>query len=98
MQAVKPPPNTTSVSDSVIQTKRLTSIDITRGLAMFLMLVSHSTWWLSDIIFKASFGWDTDEAVPALSGNNPEAWLGCRYGNTYIFYVNRVRNSIICNF
>ena len=55
---------------------------------MFLMLVAHSTWWLSDIIFKASYGWDTDEVVPALSGNNPEAWLGLFVGMaTPIFFT-----------
>ena len=89
MQAVKSPSNTiSSVDKTREQTKRLLSIDITRGLAMFLMLVSHSTWWLSDIIFKASFGWDTDEAIPALSGENPEAWLGLIVGTaTPIFFT-----------
>lgn len=37
---------------------RLLALDIVRGYAMLLMLVSHSSWWLDDLDYGVAYGWD----------------------------------------
>lgn len=46
--------------------RRLLALDIVRGYAMLLMLVSHSSWWLDDLDFGVAYGWD-NMIVPNVS-------------------------------
>lgn len=64
------------ISQPKSHTNRLVSIDITRGVAMLFMLISHSTWWLSDIVYRANFGWDTTDPIPVLLPDQQVAWFG----------------------
>ena len=45
---------------------RLLALDIVRGYAMLLMLVSHSSWWLDDLDYGVAYGWD-NMIAPTLS-------------------------------
>ncbi len=38
--------------------RRLLALDIVRGYAMLLMLISHSSWWLDDLDYGVAYGWD----------------------------------------
>ncbi len=38
--------------------RRLLALDIVRGYAMLLMLISHSSWWLNDLDYGVAYGWD----------------------------------------
>lgn len=46
--------------------KRLLVLDIVRGYAMLLMLISHSAWWLDDLDYGVAYGWD-NMIVPQVS-------------------------------
>lgn len=37
---------------------RWLALDIVRGYAMLLMLISHSSWWLEDLDYGVAYGWD----------------------------------------
>lgn len=52
--------------DSEGRTTRVMTFDVVRGIAMLLMLVSHSSWWLDDLDYGVAFGWD-NMIVPQLS-------------------------------
>ncbi len=54
-------------------TKRLRVLDIVRGLAMLLMLLSHTSWWINELEYRVAFGWD-NLIVPVL--DTPESWVG----------------------
>jgi uncharacterized membrane protein len=63
--------NTTARLNARIQTvktssHRLLAIDIVRGYAMLLMLISHSSWWLDDLDYGVAYGWD-NMIVPDVS-------------------------------
>jgi uncharacterized membrane protein len=45
--------------------RRLQALDIVRGWAMLLMLISHSSWWLNDLDYGVAYGWD-NMIVPQL--------------------------------
>jgi uncharacterized membrane protein len=53
---------------------RLLALDIARGYAMLLMLISHSSWWLDDLDYGVAYGWDNmivpnlklPESIPGL--------------------------------
>ncbi|MGQ9888914.1 MAG: acyltransferase family protein [Aggregatilineales bacterium] len=45
--------------------RRLLALDIVRGYAMLLMLISHSSWWLDDLDYGVAYGWD-NMIVPTL--------------------------------
>jgi len=45
---------------------RLLALDIVRGYAMLLMLISHSSWWLDDLDYGVAYGWD-NMIVPDVS-------------------------------
>ncbi len=47
-------------------TNRLAALDIVRGYAMLLMLISHSSWWLTDFDYGVAYGWD-NMIVPQVS-------------------------------
>lgn len=48
-----------------LSSQRLLALDIVRGYAMLLMLVSHSSWWLDDLDYGVAYGWD-NMIVPTL--------------------------------
>lgn len=41
-----------------IRLPRITALDIVRGYAMLLMLISHSSWWVPDLEYGVAYGWD----------------------------------------
>lgn len=45
---------------------RLLALDIVRGYAMLLMLISHSSWWLADLDYGVAYGWD-NMIAPSIS-------------------------------
>lgn len=53
--------------------RRLLALDIVRGYAMLLMLISHSSWWLEDLDYGVAYGWD-NMIVPQL--RLPESLFG----------------------
>lgn len=53
--------------------RRLPALDIVRGYAMLLMLISHSSWWLDDLDYGVAYGWD-NMIVPQL--RLPESVFG----------------------
>ena len=59
--------------DDQLNSRRLLALDVVRGCAMLLMLVSHTSWWINELEYRVAFGWD-NLIVPALG--SPESWLG----------------------
>ncbi len=55
------------------KSNRMLALDIVRGYAMLLMLVSHSSWWLDDLDYGVAYGWD-NMIAPNLRA--PESILG----------------------
>jgi hypothetical protein len=54
------------VTETRTGSQRLLALDIVRGYAMLLMLVSHSSWWLEDLEYGVAYGWD-NMIVPTLN-------------------------------
>lgn len=53
--------------------ERILALDIVRGYAMLLMLLSHSSWRLPDLDYRVAFGWD-NLITPDLS--TPQSIIG----------------------
>lgn len=49
------------------------ALDVVRGFAMLLMLISHSSWWLDDLDYGVAYGWD-NMIAPNLRA--PESIIG----------------------
>lgn len=56
--AVRPTGANISTRQVTPPSSRLLALDIVRGYAMLLMLISHSSWWLEDLDYGVAYGWD----------------------------------------
>lgn len=75
-----------SLQSSVIpRSDRLASIDIVRGIAMVIMLISHSTWSVKGVSFRLHYGWDIFGQVQV--NTHPEAWVGLLEGSPIFFLL-----------
>jgi uncharacterized membrane protein len=87
--------------DSKPSSKRLVALDIVRGYAMLLMLISHSSWWLDDLDYGVAYGWDNmiipnvslPESLPGfvLQMATPAFFLLCGFSIALFSISRRIR-------
>lgn len=58
---------------AVARGQRLLALDVVRGYAMLAMLISHSSWLLTDVEYRVAYGWD-NLIVPVLG--SPASIIG----------------------
>ena len=77
--------------------KRILALDVVRGFAMLLMLISHSSWWLDDLDYGVAYGWD-NMIVPQIHFPEEYPRFCAATGHPCLFSAERFQYRAVCRF